>query len=68
MISSYKIPVWARGQIDKMRRNCFWKGGREASSSTCLVNWEEVCLPKDQGGLGVQSLQIMNKALLRKWI
>ena len=31
-----------------------------------LVNWKTVCLPKDQGGLGVIDLEIMNIALLEK--
>ena len=30
--------------------------------------WETVCLPKDEGGLGVIRLQIQNEALLLKFI
>ncbi|WVZ90567.1 hypothetical protein U9M48_036858 [Paspalum notatum var. saurae] len=33
-----------------------------------LVKWPLVCLPKDQGGLGVQNLEIQNKCLLSKWL
>ena len=29
-----------------------------------LVNWNEVCQPKDQGGLGVIDLRVMNVCLL----
>ena len=57
-----------RDQIDKIRRSFFWKVGREITSSVCLVNWDEVCQPKSQGGLGVHSLQTMNDALIGKWI
>jgi hypothetical protein len=32
------------------------------------VNWQEVCQPKDQGGLGITNTRIMNIALLVKWI
>ena len=32
-----------------------------------LVSWSEVCRPKDLGGLGIQNLALMNKALLVKW-
>ena len=31
-----------------------------------LVNWEEVCKPKEKGGLGVRRLCDLNKALLMK--
>jgi hypothetical protein len=33
-----------------------------------LVNWKTVCLPKDHGGLGVLDLEVMNIALLSKWL
>jgi hypothetical protein len=33
-----------------------------------MVGWSQVCLPKDQGGLGILNLDIMNIALLAKWL
>ena len=33
-----------------------------------LVNWNVVCSPKSQGGLGVLNLGYMNDALLTKWL
>lgn len=27
-----------------------------------------MCIPKDQGGLGILDLELMNKAMLRKWL
>lgn len=33
-----------------------------------MVKWSEICGPKNQGGLGVLDLEIMNKALLGKWL
>lgn len=33
-----------------------------------MVQWPIICLPKEQGGLGVLDLDIMNKALLDKWL
>jgi hypothetical protein len=27
-----------------------------------------MCLPKDQGGLGIQNLEIQNECLLSKWL
>jgi hypothetical protein len=31
------------------------------------VKWDQICFPKEQGGLGVKNLAIFNKSLLGKW-
>ena len=31
------------------------------------VKWETVCLPKQNGGLGIKDIRTFNKALLGKW-
>ncbi|WVZ53448.1 hypothetical protein U9M48_004388, partial [Paspalum notatum var. saurae] len=33
-----------------------------------LIKWPLICQPKDQGGLGIQNLDIQNKCLLIKWL
>ena len=33
-----------------------------------LVKWEVVCMTKEQGGLGMKKLPLLNKGLLGKWI
>ncbi|RVW46944.1 UDP-N-acetylmuramoylalanine--D-glutamate ligase [Vitis vinifera] len=33
-----------------------------------LINWEVVCTQKEKGGLGIQKIDLLNKALLGKWI
>ena len=33
-----------------------------------LTQWNIVCRPKDQGGLGVEVLELKNKCLLSKWL
>lgn len=33
-----------------------------------LVAWDVVCPPKETGGASIRSLQVMNKALLCKWL
>jgi hypothetical protein len=33
-----------------------------------MISWPVVCLPKDQGGLGILDLDIMNISLLSKWL
>jgi hypothetical protein len=33
-----------------------------------LTKWDVICRPKDQGGLGVEVLELKNKSLLSKWL
>jgi hypothetical protein len=33
-----------------------------------LIKWNIICCPKDQGGLGIEVVEIMNLCLLRKWL
>ena len=53
--------------FDKQRSGFLWSG-QQGKKNYHLVNWKTVCLPKDQGGLGVLDLKIMNIALLAKWL
>lgn len=32
----------------------------------CLIAWERVCVPKEQGGLGVKDLRTFNQCLVLK--
>ena len=33
-----------------------------------LVKWSLMCQPKEQGGLGIQNLDIQNKCLFNNWL
>lgn len=33
-----------------------------------MVCWQDICKPKDQGGLGVMNTKQMNIALMLKWV
>jgi hypothetical protein len=33
-----------------------------------LARWNVLCHPKEHGGLGIQDLQVKNRALLGKWL
>lgn len=44
-----------------------WQGEHN-SRKYHLVDWDTVCLPKDQGGLGVLDLRVTNICLLAKWL
>lgn len=42
-------------------------GGVEDRKRVARVWWEDVCLPKEKGGLGVKNIRKFNVALHRKW-
>jgi hypothetical protein len=53
--------------LDKHRNNFFWED-KVNKRKYHMVSWEEICKPKEQGGLGVMNTKKMNIALMLKWI
>jgi len=41
--------------------------GSGESKPICWVSWEDVCKPKEEGGLGLREIRKLNHALLAKW-
>jgi hypothetical protein len=66
-MSVYRLPAKIRHKIDKIRRKFLWHGGNSTRKKYPLVSWDVVCRSKDQGGLGIIDLKLMNKSLLAKW-
>ncbi|CAJ2645291.1 unnamed protein product [Trifolium pratense] len=64
--SFFKAPVCVLKQLVRIQRNFLWGGGLE-DKKLCWVKWEQICMPRDQGGLGVKNLELFNLALLSKW-
>ncbi|KHN15540.1 Putative ribonuclease H protein, partial [Glycine soja] len=50
-----------------LQRNFLWGGDRE-HKKILWVKWEDICLPKAEGGLGIKEISKFNEALLGKWI
>ncbi|KAL8527709.1 hypothetical protein ACS0TY_005524 [Phlomoides rotata] len=59
----YKWPRSLLNKIDKAMRNFIWMGSIEKKGS-CMVNWAKVCAPKEEGGLGIRSIETANEAFL----
>jgi len=53
-------------QIDKFRKHCLWRGADINSRKPPKAAWEMVCVPKEDGGLGIINLEKQNEALLMK--
>ena len=48
------------------RKHCLWRGSNVNDKGPPKAAWHMVCLPKEEGGLGVINLKTHNEALLLK--
>lgn len=65
-LSLYKIPDKILFDIDKIRRQFLWQG-TQSKRKYALMCWQELCIAKQFGGMGILDLHHMNCALLLKW-
>jgi hypothetical protein len=54
-------------KIKYFRSRFFWQND-EHKKKYRLAKWNILCQPKEQGGLGIQNLDLQNKCLLSKWL
>jgi hypothetical protein len=67
MLSFLEIPIGVRKRLDFYRSRFFWQSD-ENKKKYRLAKWNIICRPKDQGGLGIEVLELKNKCLLSKWL
>jgi hypothetical protein len=67
MLSFLEIPKGVRKRLDFYRSQFFWQND-QLKKKYRLTRWNIICRPKDQGGLGVEVLDIKNRCLLSKWL
>ncbi|RVW55331.1 Transposon TX1 uncharacterized 149 kDa protein [Vitis vinifera] len=65
-LSLIRIPKSVTKRIEKIQRDFLWGGGR-LERKAHLIKWKVVCSPKEEGGLGIRKIDVLNKALLGKW-
>jgi len=51
------LPKGVIKQIDKFRKHCLWRGADINSRKPPKAAWEMVCVPKEDGGLGIINLE-----------
>ncbi|XP_026398977.1 uncharacterized protein LOC113294818 [Papaver somniferum] len=62
-----KLDAWKGRILSFQERNFLWSGDGDVRKFKTL-SWEKVCTPFEKGGLGIQRLEIINRALLMKMI
>ena len=66
-MSIFTTPANIAHQLEKIIRDFLWNSNKSGNGPH-WVNWDEVCRPKQEGGLGIRPLRAMNKALQTKWL
>ena len=65
MMSFFELPKGVLEKLDCFRSRFYWQNDQHKRKYR-LVKWKIMCQPRDQGGLGIQNLEIQNKCLLSK--
>ncbi|XP_022843181.1 uncharacterized protein LOC111366707 [Olea europaea var. sylvestris] len=63
--SIFILPKAVIKQVEATLRTFLWKGCDLNTDGTKVV-WTKICMPKDDGGLGLRSMEIWNKAVMLK--
>ncbi|XP_062093535.1 uncharacterized protein LOC133799541 [Humulus lupulus] len=66
-MSIFLLPQKFISKIDKLCQMFLW-GVKENRCKVHLTYWEQVCLPKEYGGIGFREGNKWNKALLAKYV
>ena len=63
----FTIPASISCQLEKNVRDFLWSN-KGAETGFHWVKWDDVCHPKQEGGLGIRLLCDINKACKAKWL
>lgn len=66
MMSLYLMPMTVALELEKIMKRFLW-GTRDGDKKFHLVAWDVVCLPFEEGGLGLKRIREFNIALMCKW-
>jgi hypothetical protein len=67
MMGMFLLHESTHQQMDSIRSKFFWRGG-ENKFRYHMTKWENMCIPKDFGGLGIINTRTMNEAFMAKWV
>ena len=66
LMAAMLLPAETIESLDQKRRTFIWSGKDRTNGARCLVAWNQVCMPKEKGGLGVKDVAVQNQCLLLK--
>ena len=66
-MSLFTIPASVAIQLEKIMRDFLWSKHARVNDFH-WVSGDEICRPKEDGGLGILLLRVMNEALKTKWL
>lgn len=65
-LSYFKVPETICDKLDAITWNDVWWGHDPRARKLHLINWNDVCKPKSEGGVGLKRFKLMNQAMLGK--
>ena len=66
-LSIFILPKKVITAVEKQFNHFLWNGHAEGRGGS-KVSWKQVCLPKQEGGLGLKRIEEWNKAAVLKHI
>ena len=63
-LSFFKAPAGIISSIESILKKKW--GGSEDSRKVAWIKWDSICVPKEDGGLGVRRLREFNISLMEK--
>ncbi|KAL5565930.1 hypothetical protein UlMin_029094 [Ulmus minor] len=62
-----RIPKAICAKLDARIRRFWWGAKEENARPLCLKAWDDLCVPKAYGGLGLRRMSSMNEAIIAIW-
>ncbi|KAL4301914.1 hypothetical protein GQ457_10G019110 [Hibiscus cannabinus] len=66
-LSLFQMPASVANRLNMLMSNFMW-GGNSDKSRIHWVRWDHLCKPASLGGLGIANLDLLNRALIGKWV
>jgi hypothetical protein len=67
-MGALELPPTLLCAIEALRRAFLWNATDHPSGAKCLVAWDAVCCPKQEGGLGIKCLAAKNECMQLKLV
>jgi hypothetical protein len=65
-MSSFLLPRSISTSLDRLFKNFWWGFPANKSRNLSLKSWSSICIPRDEGGLGIKNMHEFNLALIAK--